>query len=141
MRLGLSTSRDPRDPAVASGSAILLATVKTLFNGRSKFEVAPDGRKIKLGSVLIDDAHAYLATIEEQFEIRLPASHPAYEQLLTLFEPALRQQQPASLLELIDEDPYAVMLVPPGTGRTGKIASCRSCILTATMTISAGDGR
>jgi hypothetical protein len=69
--LGLSTSRDPRDPAVASGSAILLATVKTLFNGRSKFGVAPEGRKIKLGTVLIDDAHACLATVEEQFEIRL----------------------------------------------------------------------
>ena len=93
--LGLSTSRDPRDPAVASGSAILLATVKTLFNGRSKFGVAPEGRKIKLGTVLIDDAHACLATVEEQFEIRLPATHPAYGQLLTLFGPSLRQQQPA----------------------------------------------
>ena len=111
--LGLSTSRDPRDPAVASGSAILLATVKTLFNGRSKFGVAPEGRKIKLGTVLIDDAHACLATVEEQFEIRLPASHPAYGRLLSLFEPSLRQQQPASLLQLKDEDPYAVMLVPP----------------------------
>ena len=79
--LGLGTSRDPRDPAVASGSAILLATVKTLFNGRSKFGVAPEGRKIKLGTVLIDDAHACLATVEEQFEIRLPATHPAYGQL------------------------------------------------------------
>jgi hypothetical protein len=111
--LGLSTSRDPRDPAVASGSAILLATVKTLFNGRSKFGVRPAGRKIKLGTVLIDDAHACLTTVEEQFEIRLPASHPAYGQLLSLFEPALRQQQPATLLQLQDEDPYAVMLVPP----------------------------
>ena len=111
--LGLSTSRNPRDPAVASGSAILLATVKTLFNGRSKFGVAPEGRKIKLGTVLIDDAHACLATVEEQFEIRLPATHPAYGQLLSLFEPSLRRQQPASLLQLKDEDPYAVMLVPP----------------------------
>jgi hypothetical protein len=69
--LGLSTSRDPRDPAVASGSAILLATVKTLFNGRSKFGVAAEGRNIKLGT-------ACLATVEEQFEVRLPAGHPAY---------------------------------------------------------------
>ena len=111
--LGLSTSRDPRDPAVASGSAILLATVKTLFNGRSKFGVAPEGRKIKLGTVLIDDAHACLATVEEQFEVRLPAGHPAYGPLLAAFEPSLRQQQPASLLQLKDGDPYEVMLVPP----------------------------
>ena len=111
--LGLSTSRDPRDPAVASGSAILLATVKTLFNGRSKFGVAPEGRKIKLGTVLIDDAHACLATVEEQFEIRLPATHPAFGQLLTVFDSSLRQQQPASLLQLKDGDPYEVMLVPP----------------------------
>ena len=111
--LGLSTSREPRDPAVASGSAILLATVKTLFNGRSKFGVVPEGRKIKLGTVLIDDAHACPATVEEQFEIRIPSDHPAYNRLLELFTPALRQQQPASLVELKDEDPYAVMMVPP----------------------------
>jgi hypothetical protein len=111
--LGLSTSREPRDPAVASGSAILLATVKTLFNGRSKFGVAPERRKIKLGTVLIDDAHACLATVEEQFEIRLPATHPAYGQLLSLLGPSLRKQQPASLLQLKDGDPYEVMLVPP----------------------------
>ena len=111
--LGLSTSRDPRDPAVASGSAILLATVKTLFNGRSKFGVAPGGRKIKLGTVLIDDAHACLATVEEQFEIRLPATHPTYSPLLSLFGPSLRQQQPASFLQMKDGDPYEVMLVPP----------------------------
>jgi hypothetical protein len=63
--------------------------------------------------VLIDVAHACLATVEEQFEIRLSATHPAYGRLLSLFEPSLRQQHPASLLQLKDEDPYAVMLVPP----------------------------
>jgi replicative superfamily II helicase len=79
--LGLSTSRDSRDPSVASGSAIPLATVKTLFNGRSKFGVMPEGRKIKLGTVLIADAHACLATAEDQFAVRLPVTHPAYGRL------------------------------------------------------------
>ena len=51
--------------------------------------------------------------MEEQFEIRIPSDHPAYGPLLDLFTPVLRQQQPTSLLELEDQDPYAVMLVPP----------------------------
>jgi hypothetical protein len=40
-------------------------------------------------------------------------THPAYGPLLTSFGPSLRQQQPASLLQLKDGDPYEVMLVPP----------------------------
>lgn len=110
--LGLKTSRNPRDPAVLSGSSILLATVSTLFNGRSKFGLAADGRQIKLGTVLIDDAHACLSSMEERFEIRLPASHPAYGQLFAQFFESLKEQGPASLRQLEDNESSSVMAVP-----------------------------
>nr|WP_231134121.1 DEAD/DEAH box helicase [Motilibacter deserti] len=110
--LGLRTSRDPRDPMVAAGTAILVTNLKTLFNGRSKFGVASEGRKIKLGTALIDDAHACLSVTEEQFQLRIPSNHDAYKALLSLFEAPLQDQSPAQFLSLKDGDRTAAMLVP-----------------------------
>lgn len=111
--LGLAVSDDPRDSAVIQGQAILVATVHTLFNGRSKFGVGTEGRKIRLGSVLIDDAHACLSAVEQQFELRIPASHASYKQLRDLTEASLARQYPVGLLDLKDGDPTAALLVPP----------------------------
>lgn len=111
--LGLTTSRDPRDSAVASGDAILIATLHTLFNGRSKFGVSPESRKIRIGTVLIDDAHACLRATEEQFELRIPTSHKTYTQLLELFGDVLSDQYPVGLLDLLDGDRSPALLIPP----------------------------
>ncbi|MCX2746277.1 hypothetical protein OOZ51_00425 [Arthrobacter sp. MI7-26] len=110
--LGLPYSKDPRDPAVASGKAILIATVHTLFNGRSKFGVGSEGRKIKLGTVLIDDAHACLTAVERQFDLRIPQSHAVYDRLLSKFDGPLSKQYPAGLLDLKADERSAALLVP-----------------------------
>jgi len=110
--LGLSVSRDPRDTSVASGQAVLVATVHTLFNGRSKFGVSPEGRKIKLGTVLIDDAHACLGATEEQFELLIPSTHSAYTGLLDLFDAVLNEQYPVGFLDLQAGDQSPALFVP-----------------------------
>lgn len=111
--LGLAVSNDPRDSAVLQGQAILVATVHTLFNGRSKFGVGTEGRKIRLGSVLVDDAHACLSAVEQQFELRIPATHPAYKKLRDIVDASLSQQYPVGVLDLRDGDTTAALMVPP----------------------------
>lgn len=52
-----------------------------------------DGRDpASLGAVIVDDAHAALATTEGQFRLTIPATHPAYAELTGLFWQDLRQQ-------------------------------------------------
>lgn len=111
--LGLSVSNDPRDSAVIQGQSILVSTIHTLFNGRSKFGVGTEGRKIRLGSVLVDDAHACLSAVEQQFELRIPASHDAYKKLRDLTDASLSRQYPVGLLDLKDGDTTAALMVPP----------------------------
>lgn len=129
--LGLSVSRDPRDYSVTSGDAILITTIYTLFNGRSKFGVAEQGRKIKIGSVLIDDAHACLGITEQQFQIRVPSHSPAYGKLIGVLRSELKQQYPTSLLSVEDGDPQPALMVPPWAWQDKKEAiiellhSCR----------------
>ncbi len=110
--LGISVTEDHTDAAFLAGDVILVINIWKLVNGRSVFGVGQSGAKIRIGSVVIDDAHACLVTVADQFKIRLSASHPAYVPILDLFNDDLEQQSDSMLLDVKAEDPTAVMLVP-----------------------------
>lgn len=108
--LGLSVTDDPRDASVRAGDAILVINIQTLFNGRSKFGV--DETRIPIGTIIIDDAHACIATVQEQFRITIPNSHDVYTNLFSLFRDDLFRQSPARLLDIEASDPQAAIEVP-----------------------------
>lgn len=110
--LGLQVTTNENDADFHAGRSILVINVYKLFNGRSVFGVGDQGQKTKIGTVLIDDAHACLATTRNQFTIRIPSTHPAYLSLLPNFKPELERQSRTTLLDVEAEDPQAVMLVP-----------------------------
>ena len=72
------------------GKAILVTHVQKMFNGRSKFGLGNQGKKI--GSMVIDDAHACINSIRGASIIKLRANHGCYQPLLDLFETELREQ-------------------------------------------------
>lgn len=109
-QLGLNVTTDPRDAAVRNGEAILVIIIQTLFNGRSKFGVGET--RLPIGTIIIDDAHACIATVQEQFRISIPNSHKTYTSLLQLFREGLYNQNPARLLSIEDNDPQAALEVP-----------------------------
>jgi hypothetical protein len=94
------------------GEAILVIPIHTLINGKSAFGVGQTGVNIRIGSLLIDDAHACLATAEGQFTMRIPSSHAAYTKLLDLFAQDMAGQSQSGLLDLQQHDPRKLMLVP-----------------------------
>jgi hypothetical protein len=110
--LGIATTQAPDDPAFMSGEAILVINIWKLVNGRSVFGVGREGIKIKIGSLVVDDAHACLAIAAEQFRLTLGATHPAFEPLLNLFREDLRNQSLSGLLDVEADDPRALMAVP-----------------------------
>lgn len=110
--LGIEVTDDPHDTAFQSGDRILATTIHRLFNGKSVFGVGAEGVKIKLGAVVIDDAHACIATITEQFRIELPNTHAAYQEIVKIVEPALKRQSHARFLDVHSGDPRAMMEVP-----------------------------
>ncbi|MBB4321415.1 hypothetical protein GGE43_005059 [Agrobacterium tumefaciens] len=110
--LGISVTEDNKDAAFLAGESILVINVWKLFNGKSTFGVGQGNTQIRIGSIVIDDAHACLATVADQFRIRLDSAHPAYKPLLDLFADDLEQQSDQLLLDIKAEDPTAVMTVP-----------------------------
>ncbi|MFH1524349.1 MAG: DEAD/DEAH box helicase [Chloroflexota bacterium] len=108
--LGIAVTGDEKDPDFIAGRSILVANVHKLFNGRSVFGVGE--RKIPIGCIVIDDAHACLGVVHDQFCIKSTVGSPVYDGLLALFEEDLKVQSPAGLLDVKAEDPSIVMAVP-----------------------------
>jgi hypothetical protein len=108
--LGIAATEDEKDPDFIAGRSILVVNVYKLFNGRSTFGVGE--KKIPIGCIVIDDAHACLGVVHDQFCIKSKAGHPIYDGLFALFEEDLKAQSPAGLLDLKAEDPTVVLTVP-----------------------------
>lgn len=111
-RLGIDVTTDTNDLAFRSGSKILVTNVYKLFNGRSVFGVGTAGEKIEIGSIVIDDAHACLQAITQQFRVRLPSSHPIYDWILKTFAPAIKRQSSSAYLSISDGDPQYYQEIP-----------------------------
>lgn len=108
--LGIAATDDEKDPDFIAGRAILVANVHKLFNGRSVFGVGE--RKIPIGCIVIDDAHACLGVVHDQFCIKSKVGSPVYDGLLELFEEDLKTQSPSGLLDVKAQDASVVMTVP-----------------------------
>lgn len=103
-RLGIAVTTDPKSSDLRSGRAILITTIHRLFNGRSVFGVGKSGEKISIGALIIDDAHACLRTLEEQFRLTVQSDHPIYKWAIGRFEDALKQQSLSSFYRIKEGD-------------------------------------
>lgn len=117
--LGLRVVTEPDAAPFLSGGAICVTTMQILLNGRSRFGVLGSSTRqpVKVGTVVVDDAHAALALAEQQTHLTIPASHPAHAALLALFEDALSDQGQNAYMNIKDGDRSAVLRVPFWTWR------------------------
>jgi hypothetical protein len=109
-RLNIPVTNDASDPLFRSSKRILVINVHKLFNGKSVFGVGE--QRIEIGALIIDDAHACLLTINDQFKISLPNSHPVYKWCLQTFGPVIERQNTFGHLAICNADPQAFEEVP-----------------------------
>ena len=108
--LGIELTDDPRDPSYAAGERICVVNVYKLFNGKSVFGVGTS--QINIGTVVIDDAHACVSTITDQFRITLENTHQAYQEIFSAIAEDLKGYNEARFLEIESGDPRAYLEVP-----------------------------
>lgn len=108
--LGIEVTDDPRDADYAAGEKICVVNVYKLFNGKSVFGVGAS--KINIGTVVIDDAHACVSTITDQFRIILRNTEEAYKKIFQILSEDLRSYNAATFLDLEAGDPRAYLEVP-----------------------------
>ncbi len=111
-RLGLSIVTEPNDPAFRSGESACVTSLQRLFNGKSTFGLADRGASIKVGTVIVDDAHSAVTKLDELSRTLIPVGHPAHRQLMTIFGDSLAAQGRAKLLDIQAGDRGASMRIP-----------------------------
>lgn len=76
-----------------NGKAVMVASYAALFNGFSKFGVRGGRMPIKVGAIILDDAHVAFSVVRESFtiEIQSDADKERYDSLCTLFRAAFRE--------------------------------------------------
>ena len=93
--------------------AILVTTFQKLFNGRSVFGAPGSSRSpVKLGAVLVDDAHSCLTIARQTATVSLPRTNAQYRRLVELFLPAIKSQSEGKAAEISRGHPRALAQVP-----------------------------
>ncbi len=110
--LGITATSDINNVGFLSSQAILVANIDKLVNGKSLFGVGIGNVRVQLGSVVVDDAHACLEAVADQFSIDLPSGHAAHTALRKLFDDDLKQYSYVGWLELDRNDPQSLIAVP-----------------------------
>ncbi|WP_227496924.1 DEAD/DEAH box helicase family protein [Planctomonas psychrotolerans] len=109
-RIGIATTTNVDGAAYLRSEAIGVVNVHELVNGRTKFSAKRSAKRAPIGAVVIDDAHAALATTREKLTI--PRGNSAFDKLLSLFEPDLRTQSIEGFLDVKDDRRGAPVRVP-----------------------------
>lgn len=110
--LGIEVTDDTNSHRFLSGKAILVINIYKLVNGKSVFGVGDEGRKIAIGSIIIDDAHACLDTVEDQFMLIIDSQNTAYQEIYNCFKESLHTQCDTKASEIENRDIDAYMQVP-----------------------------
>lgn len=108
------TAADELPDEFTEGRAILVAVVHKLFNGLTKFKLG--AKSLHVGALVLDDVHACIDAIKDQFVITLRHDQPnestAYSELVGLFENELRSQGEGSFEDIKRNDFNVYLPVP-----------------------------
>jgi hypothetical protein len=110
--LGIEVTDDPDSTRFIRNKSILIINIHKLFNGKSVFGVGSEGIKKEIKTLLIDDAHACIDKIEEQFTLSISNNKSIYQELFELFKGDLMIQSESITFDIENSTPYTNMLLP-----------------------------
>lgn len=110
--LGIKVTDTESDLDYQRKKAILVINIQKLVNGKSVFGLRKDNN-YSIGSIIIDDMHACIGSIQEQFSIKIPRENLVYEQISNVFYDVMNSQSEGRFSEIVEErNTFDNMLVP-----------------------------
>lgn len=110
--LGIRVVEDENDLDYNRKKAILVTNIQKLVNGKSVFGLR-ESNNFSIGSIIIDDIHACVETIQEQFEVLIPKDSSVYSDITKLFYDTMNSQAEGRFSDIIDNrNVFDNMLVP-----------------------------
>ena len=112
--LGIRVTTEVGDPGFRRSESILVVTMTKLINGRSQFGVrgGTNQRRVPIGSIVIDDAHASIPIAEGQFAVTIKREDETYNKLFSLFSDDIKSQSLSDWTSIKSGEGSAVVAVP-----------------------------
>ena len=105
----------PLNDDFVNGQAIMVATYKALFNGKSKFGLRSTPNPQCVSAIILDDAHAAFSVVREAFTLDIDSHSDSicYENLAGLFRKAFKESDRLGTFDdILSGSEYAVLEVP-----------------------------
>lgn len=110
--LGIKVTDTENDLDYQRKKAILVIGIQKLVNGKSIFGLREENN-YPIGSVVIDDMHASISCIQEQFSITVPRTNVLYNLIANLFYDDMNAQAEGRFNEIVNsQNTFDNMMVP-----------------------------
>ncbi len=110
--LGIKVVASETDLDYQRKKAILVTNIQKMVNGKSVFGLREENN-YTIGSIIIDDMHACVGTIQEQFMVVIPKEDTMYDAITKLFYDVMNMQAEGRFADIIEERTvFDNMLVP-----------------------------
>lgn len=109
------TLGQPLNEDFVNAKAVMIATYKALFNGRSKFGVRGLSQPRKVAAVILDDAHVAFSVVRDSFTLEVDASkeRQRYDSLAGLFRRAFKETDRVGTFDdVVAGSDFATLEVP-----------------------------
>lgn len=107
---------EPLDERFLNSEAIMIASYKALFNGRSRFGLRSYPSIQRVAAVILDDAHAAFSVVRDSFTLELKndkKSHDTYRDLAYLFRSDLNELKKIGLFDdIMEGNDNSVLEIP-----------------------------
>lgn len=96
-----------------NNKAILVTNIYKLVNGKSVFGLRSNNN-VNIGSIIIDDVHACLDTIEQQYTVKIPEDNRTYKEIIKMFGKYQELKDNQTFYDITKEaaDPCKNKLIP-----------------------------
>ncbi len=113
-KLGIKVANTEDDYYFRNNKAIFVINIHKLVNGKSVFGLRKNNNNIPIGSIVIDDVHACLDTIEQQCTISIPSTDGLYTQIVEVFNRFQSLNSSNTFFDITCEfpDPCKYMAIP-----------------------------
>ncbi|MDY5252785.1 MAG: DEAD/DEAH box helicase family protein [Erysipelotrichaceae bacterium] len=110
--LGIHATTSEKDMNFITGESILIINIQKLFNGKSVFGMKISGN-IQLDYILIDDVHACVDDVKDQFIIKVTRDSNIAKELFDLYKDDLKLQNEKAFLDICEGDSCSSSIMVP----------------------------
>lgn len=103
----------PLNTDFTNGKAIMVATYRALFNGKSKFGLRGGAAPQNVATLILDDAHAAFSVVREAFTLEIENPSETYDEITGLFRQSFKEiDKLGTFDDTISGKEYSILEVP-----------------------------